>query len=183
VLRRMRRFGSAARFLELCGRIRALAPEAGIRSNVIVGFPGETEADVSELERFLTQARLDAVGVFGYSDEEGTEARGYPDKLPDEVIAERVRRVSELAEELTGQRAEDRVGERVRVLVEELGHPDEVGWAGGEPVGVGRAAHQGPDSDGECVLTGEGWRVGELVDALVRGVEGVDLLVERTGRA
>ena len=84
VLRRMRRFGSRADFLELCARIRALAPEAGIRSNVIVGFPGETEADLAELEAFLSEARLDAVGVFGYSDEDGTEAAGYPDKVPAE---------------------------------------------------------------------------------------------------
>ena len=64
-----------------CDRIRALAPEAGIRSNVIVGFPGETDDDVAELERFLTAARLDAVGVFGYSDEDGTEAAGYDGKV------------------------------------------------------------------------------------------------------
>ena len=76
----MRRFGSRADFLALCARIRALAPEAGIRSNVIVGFPGETEQDLAELEAFLTEARLDAVGVFGYSDEDGTEAAGYPEQ-------------------------------------------------------------------------------------------------------
>jgi ribosomal protein S12 methylthiotransferase RimO len=181
VLRRMRRFGSAGEFLDLCARIRSLAPDAGIRSNVIVGFPGETEADLRELERFLSEARLDAIGVFGYSDEEGTEAAGYPGKLPAEVIAERVRRVSELAEELTGQRAEDRIGDRVRVLVEEVADPDQVGVADGEAVGVGRAAHQGPDTDGECLLAGPAWPVGELVDALVRDVEGVDLIVERMG--
>ena len=73
----MRRFGSRPDFLDLCARIRALAPEAGIRSNVIVGFPGETEEDLAELEAFLGEARLDAVGVFGYSDEDGTEAAGY----------------------------------------------------------------------------------------------------------
>ena len=71
VLRRMRRFGSTDGFLTLLGQVRAAAPTAGVRSNVIVGFPGETEADVVELERFLSEARLDAVGVFGYSDEDG----------------------------------------------------------------------------------------------------------------
>jgi ribosomal protein S12 methylthiotransferase RimO len=186
VLRRMRRFGSAESFLELCGRIRALAPEAGIRSNVIVGFPGETEADLAELERFLTEARLDAVGVFGYSDEEGTEAAGYPDKIAPEEIAERVARVSSLAEELANQRAEDRLGTTVSVLVEQLGDPSAAGvpdgMAAGEPVGIGRAAHQAPDVDGECVLTGGGWTPGTLVDAVVRDTEGVDLVVARAGR-
>ena len=72
----MKRFGSTESFLDLLARARALAPDAGARSNVIVGFPGETEDDVAELERFLIEARLDAIGVFGYSDEDGTEAAG-----------------------------------------------------------------------------------------------------------
>ncbi len=72
VLRRMRRFGDTERFWDLLAQIRAGDPSAAVRSNVIVGFPGETEADVEELERFLVGARLDAVGVFGYSDEDGT---------------------------------------------------------------------------------------------------------------
>ena len=74
VLRRMRRFGSAESFLGLIESIRRLAPAAGIRSNVICGFPGETEADVEVLCEFLAAAELDAIGVFGYSAEEGTEA-------------------------------------------------------------------------------------------------------------
>ncbi|WP_031186555.1 radical SAM protein, partial [Streptomyces sp. NRRL S-1896] len=65
VLRTMRRFGDTDRFLELLDTIRSKAPQAGARSNFIVGFPGETEADLAELERFLTGARLDAIGVFG----------------------------------------------------------------------------------------------------------------------
>src|SRR5690606_10809282 len=67
VLRSMRRFGDRERFLGLLEQIRALAPEAGVRSNFIVGFPGETEDDVEELAEFLSAARLDAIGVFGYS--------------------------------------------------------------------------------------------------------------------
>ena len=182
VLRRMRRFGSVEAFLELCARIRALAPEAGIRSNVIVGFPGETEADLAELERFLTEARLDAVGVFGYSDEDGTEAVGLAGKVPAEEIVDRVNRVSALAEELTNQRAEDRIGTSVRVLVEQMGDPDSGGVAEdeveeGEAVGLGRAAHQAPDVDGECVLTGGGWEPGTFADAVVLDAEGVDLIV------
>jgi ribosomal protein S12 methylthiotransferase RimO len=180
VLRRMRRFGSVESFLELCARIRALAPDAGIRSNVIVGFPGETEADLAELERFLTEARLDAVGVFGYSDEDGTEAVDLSDKVPAEEVAERVNRVSALAEELTNQRAEDRVGATVRVLVEQLGDPDAAAFDGadeGEAVGLGRAAHQAPEVDGECVLTAGGWVPGTLADAVVLDAEGVDLIV------
>ncbi|MCW0213753.1 MAG: 30S ribosomal protein S12 methylthiotransferase RimO [Pseudonocardia sp.] len=174
VLRRMRRFGSRTDFLDLCERIRALAPEAGIRSNVIVGFPGETEEDLAELEAFLTGARLDAVGVFGYSDEDGTEAEGYDGKLPAEEVTARVTRVSALVDELMAQRAEDRIGTEVTVLVETL--------ADEENDCVGRAAHQAPEVDGECVfaedeLDGEPLRVGDLVRVVVVDTEGMDLVV------
>jgi ribosomal protein S12 methylthiotransferase RimO len=186
ILRRMRRFGSVDSFLELCARIRSLNPAAGIRSNVIVGFPGETEADLADLERFLTEARLDAIGVFGYSDEEGTEAEGYADKVPADEVARRVNRLTDLAEELINQRAEDRIGTEVSVLVEQLGDPsaqDSDGVDDGEAVGLGRAAHQGPDVDGECVLTGGGWTPGQLNDAVVLDSEGADLIVCRRAEA
>ncbi|OIV36870.1 ribosomal protein S12 methylthiotransferase RimO [Mangrovactinospora gilvigrisea] len=179
VLRRMRRFGDTDAFLDLLKRIREVAPEAGVRSNFIVGFPGETEADVAELERFLTNARLDAIGVFGYSDEEGTEAAGLDRKLPDDVVAERAARIGRLAEELTAQRAEERIGEKVRVLVEAI-EPAEDGEEGRIE---GRAAHQAPETDGAVLLTGPaevlaGLAVGDLVDAVVTGTEGVDLIAE-----
>ncbi|WP_079078821.1 30S ribosomal protein S12 methylthiotransferase RimO [Streptomyces sp. DSM 15324] len=169
VLRAMRRFGDTDRFLELLDTIRGKAPQAGVRSNFIVGFPGESEADLAELERFLNGARLDAIGVFGYSDEEGTEAATYDDKLDEDVVAERLAHVSRLAEELVSQRAEERVGETVHVLVESL---DEDGVHG-------RGAHQAPETDGQVLLTsGEGLAVGRMVEAKVIGTEGVDLVAE-----
>ncbi|HET7303902.1 MAG TPA: 30S ribosomal protein S12 methylthiotransferase RimO [Segeticoccus sp.] len=171
LLRRMRRFGSRQSFLDLVGQVREHAPQAGIRSNVIVGFPGETEADIAELEEFLTEARLDVTGVFGYSDEDGTEGETLDGKLPEDVVAERVERLRRLTEELANQRAEERVGETVRVLVEEV----EDGTV------TGRAAHQGPDVDGVTVLAPAGPtapRVGDLVTARVRATEGVDLVAE-----
>ena len=169
VLRRMRRFGDTERFLDLVTAVRSAAPEAGLRSNVIVGFPGETDQDVDELERFLVAARLDVVGVFGYSDEEGTEAAALAGKLPEHVVRERVERVSELVEQLVAQRAEDRVGETVRVLVEET--DPAAGTA------EGRAAHQGPEVDGTTTLRdGDNLTVGSLVDATVVAGEGADLV-------
>ncbi|MDX3072537.1 30S ribosomal protein S12 methylthiotransferase RimO [Streptomyces sp. NPDC088354] len=170
VLRAMRRFGDTDRFLELLDTIRSKAPEAGVRSNFIVGFPGETEADLEELERFLSGARLDAIGVFGYSDEEGTEAAGYEGKLPEDVVAERLARVSRLAEELTAQRAEERLGSTVNVLVESVDEEDGA---------VGRAAHQAPETDGQIILTSSrGLVAGSFVAAKVVDTEGVDLVAE-----
>ncbi|WP_371655059.1 MULTISPECIES: 30S ribosomal protein S12 methylthiotransferase RimO [unclassified Streptomyces] len=169
VLRAMRRFGDTERFLELLETIRAKAPLAGVRSNFIVGFPGETEADFQELERFLTGARLDAIGVFGYSDEDGTEAVTYENKLDAEVIAERLDHLSRLAEELTAQRAEERVGDTVRVLVESVDSEDGV---------IGRAEHQAPETDGQVRFTeGAGLTPGRIVEAKVVAAEGVDLVV------
>jgi len=167
VLRRMRRFGDTDRFLALLDQVRALAPRAGVRSNVIVGFPGETKADVAELARFLSAARLDAIGVFGYSDEDGTEAAGYDGKVRADVIERRVARMSELVDELMAQRAEERVGETVEVLVEAVT---------GDGL-EGRAAHQAPEVDGATLVTGApvDAQVGDLVRAMVTGTAGVDL--------
>jgi ribosomal protein S12 methylthiotransferase len=177
VLRRMRRFGDTERFLGLLATIRQKLPTAGARSNFIVGFPGETEADYKELEGFLTEARLDAVGVFGYSDEDGTEAAGFDGKLDQDEIDERTARLSELAEELTAQRAAERVGERIEVLVERV----ETDGPGGVPGVEGRAAQQGPETDGSVQLIGTtaaGLSVGSLISAVVIDSDGVDLVAE-----
>ncbi len=173
VLRRMRRFGDPDSFLGLLAQIREHAPEAGIRSNVIVGFPGETEDDLETLCEFLVAARMDVTGVFGYSDEDGTEAATYDLKLDDEEIRARVERVSGLVEELTSQRAEERLGETVDVLVEDLSGP----------LPVGRAALQGPEVDGTTSLevAFSSVSVGDLVEAVVVASDGVDLVARPTG--
>ena len=191
VLRRMRRFGSSERFLELLVAIRAINPEVGVRTNVIVGFPGETEADVEELEGFLDEARMDAIGVFGYSDEEGTEAATYDGKLPEPVIEERVRRLATRVDELSAQRAEDRIGTQVQVLIHGVGsedpddHPGEGACCNGSAGGMdrraawGTAAHQAPDVDGQTLLAAPAppltHVVGDLVMATVVDSSGIDL--------
>jgi MiaB/RimO family radical SAM methylthiotransferase len=206
VLRGMRRFGGADDFLDLLRRGRRLLPDLGARSNVIVGFPGETTADVDILADFLAEAELDAVGVFGYSDEDGTEAVGLAGKLDEDEISQRRAHITDLVEQLTAARAEDRIGSRVQVLVEEVT----------DGLAHGCAGHQQPDADGSCVVRlprpvgGDGeravgdrvdggrvdvrWRqagrpgvgigemgavtVGDLVEARVVATEGVDLVAE-----
>ncbi len=168
VLRRMRRFGDPEAFLALLEQIRSQAPLAGVRSNVIVGFPGETEDDLEVLCDFLEAARMDAVGVFGYSDEDGTEAATYDRKLDEDEIRARAEHVTRLVEELTAQRAEERIGERLDVLVESLDGD----------TAEGRAAHQGPEVDGSTTLVDlpAGVRVGDVVPAVVTSSDGVDLV-------
>jgi ribosomal protein S12 methylthiotransferase len=171
LLRRMRRFGNPESFLDLLARIRAERPEAGIRSNVILGFPGETEEMVEELADFLAAAEMDAVGVFGYSDEEGTEGERLRPKVAEEVIAERVDRIATLVETVSADRAAARIGSRVQVLIEGV---DEAGDL------VGRSAHQGPETDGQTIVRapGESVAVGGLVWSIVSEADGVDLLAE-----
>jgi len=166
VLRRMRRFGDSEKFLHLIAQIRALAPEAGIRSNFIVGFPGETQEDFDDLANFITQAKLDAVGIFGYSDEDDTEALKLEDKVAPEVIAQRVETLSSLADEMVSLRAQARIGETVRVLIEDA------------ELQEGRAAHQGPEVDGTTSFIGTDFAVGQYVDAVVIDSMGADLVTQ-----
>ncbi len=166
VLRRMRRFGDNEKFLHLINQIRVLSPEAGIRSNFIVGFPGETEEDFNELAKFITEAKLDAVGIFGYSDEDNTEALNLADKIDDEIIAQRVESLSSLADEMVSMRAQARIGETVRVLIEDA------------ELQEGRAAHQGPEVDGSTSFIGTDFVVGQYVDAVVIDSMGADLVAK-----
>ena len=164
VLRRMRRFGDSEKFLHLITQIRALSPEAGIRSNFIVGFPGETQADFDELAEFLIAAKLDAIGIFGYSDEDNTEALDLTDKVAEDVIRQRVESLSSLADEMVSLRAAARIGETVRVLIED------------SDLQEGRAAHQGPEVDGTTSFIGTNFQVGQYIDAVIIDSMGADLV-------
>jgi len=167
LLRSMRRFGDGEKFLHLISQIRALSPAAGIRSNFIVGFPGESDAAFMDLIEFLSEAQLDAIGVFGYSDEDKTEAETLPNKVAPEIIAERVSELSTLVDELITQRSEMRIGEKISVLIEDEAEQE------------GRAEHQGPDVDGSTFVKSRNkYRVGDYVDAVVSDVAGVDLIAQ-----
>ena len=164
VLRRMRRFGDSEKFLHLISQIRAVSPEAGIRSNFIVGFPGETQEDFDELANFLSAAKLDAIGIFGYSDEDNTEALDLADKVEEDVIRQRVESLSSLADEMVSLRATARIGENVRVLIED------------KELQEGRAAHQGPEVDGTTSFIDTNFEVGQYIDAVIIDSMGADLV-------
>ena len=169
LLRRMRRFGDAESFLDLLATVRRAVPAAGIRSNVIVGFPGETEADVDTLRQFLGDAGLDAVGVFPYSDEDGTEAATLDGHLDADEIRDRTADVVALADTLMAVRAEERIGEVVSVLIE----------SGDDAADAGRAGQQGPE-DGRTTVARAGSarrRPGDIVTGTITATDGVDWLV------
>jgi tRNA A37 methylthiotransferase MiaB len=135
-----------------------------LRTTFIVGCPGESDEDFQELCDFVRACRFDRLGVFRYSDEEGTTAYGYPNKVPREVARERHRELMEIQAGIMRDLLEAQVGSEVRVLVDRSG-PGEA---------TGRIWSQAPEIDGQILLRGGG-EAGELVTARVTGVRDVDL--------
>jgi ribosomal protein S12 methylthiotransferase len=134
LLRRMRRWGDGDRFLARIQGIRLHEPDAAFRSNFIVGYPGETEADHDRLLAFVEDAQLDWCGFFAYSPEEGTHAVGLDATVPDGLVAERLAELSELQDRVTAGRRDDLVGRTIDVLV--------------DAPGVARSHREAPEIDG-----------------------------------
>lgn len=168
VLRRMRRSGDSAAFLQLLERVRGVLPDVVLRTTMIAGFPGETTADVRELRRFLEAARFDYAGVFIYSPEDGTTAAELPGQIPLRTRRARAQRLRDLADELGFERAAARVDSVVEVLVEGI-DPD-------EGVTVGRWQGQAPEIDGLVML--DRGTPGEIVSVRVVDSLGFDLEAE-----
>ena len=160
LLRAMRRWGDGERFLDRIGDIRARFPDAALRSSFIVGYPGETEADHDLLLSFLAEARLDWVGLFAYSAEEGTHAAKLGGAVPAGLAAERLAEARALVDEQTAVLRQERVGEVVEVLV--------------DAPGVARSPREAPEIDGSGQVP-EALPVGAFAKVEVVGVEGPDL--------
>jgi len=175
VLRRMRRGGSRAAFLELVARIRALDPDAAFRSNFILGFPGERAADVRELEDFLEAARLDWVAFFAWSPEDGTAALSLDGRVPSRTARARVERLQELQDRVLGEVQAGWVGRELEVLVERAGSPPGVA-ADGDGAAEGRSFREGVDCDGVVKVEGHQGRVGEYLRVEVTAAEGPELV-------
>ncbi|MGI8792923.1 MAG: 30S ribosomal protein S12 methylthiotransferase RimO [Acidimicrobiales bacterium] len=134
LLRRMRRWGDGDRFLRRIADIRTRYPEAAFRSNFIVGYPGETEADHDALLSFVEEADLDWVGFFAYSREDGTHAAGLDGAVEPSLVAERLRELGEMQDTITARRRRDLVGRQIEVLVDRPGR--------------GRSHRETPEIDG-----------------------------------
>ena len=160
LLRRMRRPGSRTSYLERVARIRGLAPDAAFRSNFIVGYPGETEADHDELLRFVAEAELDWCGFFAYSAEEGTYAVGLDAPVPRGLAEERLAELRELQDDTTARKRDELVGSVVQVLV--------------DAPGVGRSHREAPEIDG-VVAVPDHLEPGTFHRLTVTGAAGPDL--------
>ncbi len=167
ILKAMRRGTTEARQRKLVERLRAGIDGLTLRTTLIVGFPGETDADFEQLCEFVRDVRFDRVGVFRYSDEEGTAGFELPNKVPREVAIERHRALIGILSTLQRERLEKELGREVRVLVDQ-GGPDRA---------VGRSSAQAPEIDGQILLRG-GAEAGSFVTARITAVRGADLEAE-----
>jgi ribosomal protein S12 methylthiotransferase len=172
VLARMKRPGTRQKYDRLLERIRARVPGVALRTTFIVGFPGETDADVHELTSFVHAHEFDHVGVFTYSHEEGTSAFALENDVPQRVKVKRRNAVMSAQKRLVRQRQRRRIGERARVLID--------GPAGEhELVLRGRLASQAPDIDASVYLTDcdpSGYRAGDFVEVTLVGARDYDLI-------
>lgn len=169
VLRAMNRRGDGEIYLKLIGDIRAALPEATIRSTFLVGFPGETEEDFEVLLDFQRKARIDWLGAFTYSREEGTPAYAMRGRVAKKIAETRKRRVEETQVPITEERVERLVGKEARVLIEEA-------VEGEDGLYLGRVASQAPEVDGATVVSSSSpLAVGRFVDARVFRRAGFDL--------
>ncbi|MGF1525822.1 MAG: 30S ribosomal protein S12 methylthiotransferase RimO [Candidatus Competibacterales bacterium] len=168
VLRAMRRPAAAEKILDRLAAWRAVCPDIAIRSTFIVGFPGETEADFETLLAFLRQARLDRVGCFCYSPVAGAAANALPDPVPETVKEERRERLMALQAEISAAKLAARVGQRLDVMV------DEVGSDGA----VGRSYADAPEIDGQVFLTPDDDDLcpGDIIEAEVVAADDHDLV-------
>lgn len=168
VLRRMGRRGDASEYLRLIGTVRGLLPGVALRTTLIAGFPGETREDSKRLLDFVRDSRLDYVGVFPYSPEEGTPAAGMPDQVPPRTRLARAQRLRDTADEIGVERVAGLVGRTLEVLIEGV---DEEGQT------FGRHRGQAPEIDG-LVFVDQPCETGEIVSATIVDSLGYDLIAE-----
>ena len=145
VLKSMRRGGNADIFLKTLERVRSTVPNVAIRSTFIAGFPGETEADFAVLSDFVRAAQLDWMGVFSYSDEEGSGAFALGDKVPSRTIEARRRSLMRLQQSISRKSRAGQVGHRVELLVEGASEETPLLWEG-------RTEHHAPEIDGKVYI-------------------------------
>jgi ribosomal protein S12 methylthiotransferase len=172
VLRQMKRPGSRQKYDRLLNHIRSTVPGVALRTTFIVGFPGETEADVDELEAFVRDHAFDHVGVFTYSHEEGTTAHQLADDVPPTAKKKRRDRIMRAQKRLVTARQQRRIGERVRLLVDGPASDHEL-------VLKGRLSTQAPDIDPSVYLTEcdpSQYRPGEFAEVEIVGARDYDLI-------
>ncbi len=168
LLKLMRRPAATDRTLSRIAKWRSICPDLTIRSTFIVGFPGETEADFRELLQFLSEADLDRVGAFAYSDVEGAAANALPDPVPDALKSERLGRLMEHQAAISTRRLAERIGASMEVLIDRIE----------DNVAVGRSRGDAPEIDGLVYVSTTQVRPGQRIKVVVTGADTHDLFAD-----
>ena len=182
VLRAMRRPG-AGKQLETIRRWREICPEIVLRSTFIVGFPGETESDFQILLDFLTEARLDRVGAFTYSQVEGADANKLENHVPEELKQERLTRLMAVQQQISFEKNQAKIGQVVEVLVDEYNDDDESSVAGSKL--IGRTKGDAPGIDGSVYIAAGEFagqiKIGDIIKVIIEDADEYDLYAQATG--
>lgn len=173
VLKRMKRGAGADVFLKTVEKVRAAVPGIALRTSFIVGFPGESSADFEALEKFIAEARFDWLGVFNYSDEEGSKAHGLEDKVSKRTIEARQRRLMKLQQNISREAKQHWVGREVVLLAEGESSETELLWEG-------RTQYHAPEIDGKVFINDfgelEALEAGKFYRAVITEAHAYDLV-------
>jgi ribosomal protein S12 methylthiotransferase len=154
ILKRMRRPGRQQDIRQLIHKIRTRIPQVALRTSIIVGFPGETSEDFENLKKFITEIQFDRLGVFTYSQEEGTPAAKLPDQVPEDMKEWRQQTLMEIQREISNSRSGIRIGQEIDVLIER--------YDGRSDVYIGRSEYDAPEIDGEVFVTSQEIEIGQF---------------------
>ena len=165
ILKSMKRGLNQQGIIDRINRLRDASPGIAIRTTLIVGYPGETEEDYKELYDFVKDIRFDRLGVFTYSEEEGTSAAGLDDDIPQEVKNDRKNQIIELQHDISLARNESFIGKRIRVLVDQTENN----------IGVGRTEYDSPEIDNIVQIEGKVSK-GKFVNIDVNGANEYELI-------
>ncbi len=175
MLRRMQRHVNREQTLALLAKLRKRIPDLVLRTTLITGFPGETDAEFEELLAFVTEQQFERLGVFTYSFEPDTPAARLPEHLPEELKNERRDRLMEVQQEVAFQWNDAQIGRRLDVLIDSAVPDERDAW-------IGRSYADAPDVDGVVYVSGERLSIGALVPCEIVARSGYDFVAAAIGK-
>lgn len=168
ILKRMNRKATKKEIITLIADLRKNIPDVGIRTSVIVGFPGESDKDFKELENFLKEIKFERLGAFIYSREEGTKAFGFPRQIPEDEKKRRLKKIMETQKAISEENNRTYLGKTLKVLIDEPSEPGQY---------IGRTEHDAPEVDGTVyVKSKKTLKPGDFVNVKIEDILEYDLL-------
>ncbi|MEW6096770.1 MAG: 30S ribosomal protein S12 methylthiotransferase RimO [bacterium] len=170
ILKRMNRPLPSSQILRLIKKLKTTIPDIALRTSLMVGFPGESKEDFKKLVDFVKEIEFDRLGVFKYSNEEGTIAFSMPDQIQEQVKEERFCQLMELQQEISAKKLKNKVGKRIEVVIEKVA--DKITYA--------RSKYDAPDIDGLVIIPEKIGKIGEFVEVEIIASKEYDLLAKKS---